>query len=75
MAFGALLWAFLDSSRQILDLTGVSKEIVTVMQGVAVLAVVVAYEVVRRYRVVQQQREVGKHLGSEHAPVEAAVQS
>jgi len=75
VAFGALLWAFLDSSRQILDLTGVSKEIVTVMQGVAVLAVVVAYEVVRRYRVVQQQREVGKHLGSEHAPVEAAVQS
>jgi ABC-type uncharacterized transport system permease subunit len=62
VAFGALLWAFLDSSRQILDLTGVSKEIVTVMQGVAVLAVVVAYELVRRYRMVQQQRVVGQRL-------------
>jgi hypothetical protein len=32
------------------------------MQGVAVLAVVVAYELVRRYRMVQQQRVVGQRL-------------
>ena len=67
VAFGALLWAFLDSSRQILDITGVSKEIVTVMQGIAVLAVVVAYELVRRYRLVQQQRDVGTSLAATEA--------
>jgi len=74
VAFASLLWAFLDSSRQILDLTGVSKEIVTVMQGVAVLAVVVAYELVRRYRVVQQQRDVGNRLSVEvSGPTEAVA--
>ncbi len=68
MLFGALLWAFLDSSRQILDLTGVSKEIVTIMQAVAVLSVVIAYELVRRYSIVAQQRQVGTKL----AELEAA---
>ncbi len=34
IAFGALLWAFLDSSSIILDLNGISKEIVLIMQGV-----------------------------------------
>ena len=33
IVFGALLWAFLDVSRQILDLEGVSKEIVTIMRA------------------------------------------
>jgi simple sugar transport system permease protein len=65
IAFGALLWAFLDTSRQILDLGGVSKEIVTIMQGVIVLAVVIAYELVRRYGLAQQQREVGRRLAAE----------
>ena len=65
IVFGALLWAFLDVSRQILDLEGVSKEIVTIMQGIAVLSVVIAYEVVRRYGIRQQQREVGRQLGTD----------
>jgi general nucleoside transport system permease protein len=64
MAFGALLWAFLDTSRLILDFNGISKDIVTIMQGIAVLSVVIAYELVRRYRLVQQQREVGRQLGT-----------
>ena len=63
--FGSLLWAFLDVSRQILDLSGVSKEIVTIMQGIAVLSVVIAYELVRRYRITAQQREVGRQLAAE----------
>ncbi len=67
IAFGALLWAFLDTSRQILDLGGVSKEIVTIMQGVIVLAVVIAYELVRRYGLAQQQREVGRRLAAEES--------
>jgi len=71
--FGSLLWAFLDVSRQILDLGGVSKEIVTIMQGIAVLSVVIAYELVRRYRITAQQRDVGRQLAAEAQLAEAAA--
>ena len=63
IAFGALLWSFLDQSSQILDLEGVPKEIVTIVQGATVLSVVIAYELVRRYGLVQEQRKVGRALG------------
>jgi simple sugar transport system permease protein len=72
IVFGSLLWAFLDVSRQILDLEGVSKDVVTIMQGVAVLAVVVAYEVVRRYGIAAQQRDVGRQLASDTAELAGA---
>jgi simple sugar transport system permease protein len=62
VAIGALLFGFLDTSSQILDLEGVAKEIVLITQAVIVLSVVVAYELVRRYRVLAQQREVGRRL-------------
>jgi simple sugar transport system permease protein len=62
VAIGALLFGFLDTSSQILDLEGVAKEIVLITQAVIVLSVVVAYELVRRYRVLAQQREVGRQL-------------
>ncbi len=62
IAFGALLFGFLDQSSQILDLNNIPKEIVLIMQGTIVLSVVVAYEVVRRVRLRQQQREVGAEL-------------
>lgn len=62
VAIGALLFGFLDTSSQILDLEGVPKEIVMITQGVIVLSVVIAYELVRRYRIVAQQREVGRQL-------------
>ena len=51
MALGALLFSFLDSSSIILDINGISKEIVLIMQGTIVLSVVVVYELVRRYGV------------------------
>jgi simple sugar transport system permease protein len=60
VAIGALLFGFLDNSSQILDLQGVAKEIVLITQGVIVLSVVVAYELVRRYRLSAQQRAVGR---------------
>ena len=60
IAFGALLWGFLDNSAQILDLEGIPKEIVTIMQGTIVLSVVIAYELVRRYRLREQQRLTGQ---------------
>ena len=62
IAIGALLWSFLEQSAQILDLEGVPKEIVTIMQGVTVLSVVIAYELVRRFSLAQQQRRVGAEL-------------
>ena len=56
IAFAAVLWAFLDQSAQILDLNSIPKEIVQITQGVVVLSVVIAYEVVRRFALVRQQR-------------------
>jgi general nucleoside transport system permease protein len=73
IALGALLWAFLDQSAQILDLEGVSREIITIMQGTIVLSVVVAYELVRRYRLRQQQRIVGRAVEPEPERTGAAA--
>ncbi|MGX7827642.1 ABC transporter permease [Actinokineospora sp. 24-640] len=71
MAFAALLWGFLDNSSTSLDVSGVPREIVLIMQGVVVLSVVVAYELVRRYRVRAEQRDVGKALGTTKVGVSA----
>jgi len=43
-------------------------EIVQITQGVIVLSVVVAYELVRRYRVSAVQRDVGRRLAATEAP-------
>jgi len=70
MAFSALLFSFLDSSSIILDINDISKEIVLIMQGTIVLSVVVAYELVRRYSVVAEQKRVSRQLAEEHAGAE-----
>ncbi len=67
IAFGALLWGFLDASSVSLDLEGISKEIVVIMQGTIVLSVVVAYELVRRYGLAQEQRRVSRELSDRTA--------
>lgn len=64
IAFAALLWAFLDRSAPNLDFNGYEKEIATIMQGLIVLSVVVAYEVVRRYGLRRQQQRVGEELAA-----------
>ena len=56
-----------------LDVAGVPKEIVAIMQGVIVFSVVIAYELVRRYRVRSEQREVGRALGTTKIPEAAAI--
>jgi simple sugar transport system permease protein len=48
IAVGALLFAFLDQASLALSFEDIPKEIVAIMQGVIVLSVVVAYEIVRR---------------------------
>lgn len=68
IAFAALLWAFLDQSAQILDLNDIPKEIVQITQGVVVLSVVIAYELVRRAVLAQQQRRVGRSLAAAAPP-------
>jgi simple sugar transport system permease protein len=64
VAVGALLWAFLERSSYGLEFEGYDKEIVGVIQGVIVLAVVIAYELVRRYGITRQQRQVGAELAA-----------
>ncbi|PWI43796.1 ABC transporter permease [Streptomyces sp. ICBB 8177] len=64
IGIGALLWAFLDRTSNWLEFNGYDKEIVGVIQGVIVLCVVIAYEVVRRYGLGRQQRKVGEELAA-----------
>jgi len=64
IAFGALLWAFLDKSALALDNIGVPREIATIMQGSIVMSVVIAYEIVRRVELTREQRRVGRELGT-----------
>jgi ABC-type uncharacterized transport system permease subunit len=63
IAFGALLWSYLEQQGNGLQITaGVSPEIVLVIQGVIVLAVVIAYEVVRRAGLRMERRNVARQL-------------
>ena len=58
IAVAALLFAFLDASSSILQITGsASREIVIIMQGVILLAAVIAYEFVRRIREREEIRQ------------------
>ncbi|CAN5641218.1 ABC transporter permease [soil metagenome] len=63
IAFGSLLFAFLVEQSSLLEINaGVSNDIVSITQGVLVLSVVVAYEIVRRYTKAQEQRAVAEQL-------------
>ena len=62
IAFAALLWGFLEQSALILNLNGIPQEIYILMQGSIVLAVVVAYEIVRRARVRRAERDVAREV-------------
>jgi simple sugar transport system permease protein len=70
IAFGALLWAFLEKAKGALDNVGVPREIATIMQGAIVLSVVVAYEIVKRMELAAEQRRVGQATGTAVAPAE-----
>jgi len=64
IVFAALLWSALESSSNALQGVGVPNQIVTIMEGTILLSVVIAYEVVRRYGVALEQREVARALGT-----------
>jgi simple sugar transport system permease protein len=48
IAFGAVLWAFMDAVQTPLSNAELPKQITAILQGITVLSVVIAYEVVRR---------------------------
>ena len=66
IAIGALLFAFLDTASGVLQVTGsASREIVFIMQGIILLAAVIAYEVVQRYRIREEARMASSLLAGE----------
>jgi simple sugar transport system permease protein len=72
IALGALLFAFLDEQSNPLQiLLDVSPDIVKITQGVIVLTVVIAYEVVRRYGASREQQQVASALESQNKEVSA----
>ncbi len=72
--FGAVLFAFLNEQSNRLTLeTDISQNVVQITQGVIVLAVVVAYEVVRRRQVAAEQRRVRTQLDAAKPPTDQAV--
>jgi len=72
IAFGALLFAYLNEQANPLQLkAGVSDDIVNIIQGVIVLSVVIAYEVVRRYNNAAEQRKVAQQLAESRAAAPA----
>lgn len=65
MAIGALLFGFLDASSGVLQISGsASREIVVIIQGVIILAAVVAYEVVRRARARDEARAAASAMAA-----------
>ncbi len=63
IAVGALIFAFLNQQASPLGIqAGISTEIIAVTQGVVVLSVVIAYEVVRRATARAEQAEVSRQL-------------
>jgi ABC-type uncharacterized transport system permease subunit len=64
--FGAVLFAWLSEQSNRLSLVAdISPSIVQITQGVVVLAVVIAYEIVRRWMAAHEQRELKAALGVE----------
>jgi simple sugar transport system permease protein len=69
IVFAALLWAYLDAQGNGLQINaGVSDRLVLVIQGVIVLSVVIAYEIVRRAGVRMEQRRVAAQLAAASTP-------
>jgi len=70
IALAALLWGYLERTTNHLEVIGYDKEILGVLQGVIVLCVVIAYELVRRYGLKRQQQQVGAELAAQAAKTE-----
>ena len=66
MAIAAVLWGYLNQLSNGLQIgAGVSDRLVLVIQGIIVLSVVVAYELVRRAEQTIEQRRVARELAAQ----------
>ncbi|MDZ8200905.1 ABC transporter permease [Microbacterium sp. SSW1-59] len=68
VALAALLWAFLERCSVPLDLIGIPKEVVQVVQAIVVLAVVTSYELVHRYSASRERRRAARFAAREEVP-------
>ncbi|MFE9405524.1 ABC transporter permease [Streptomyces sp. NPDC006530] len=73
VALAALLWGYLERTTGHFEVIGYDKEILGVIQGVIVLCVVIAYELVRRYGLKRQQQRVGAELAAQAAKTDTEV--
>jgi ABC-type uncharacterized transport system permease subunit len=65
IAFAALLWSFLDTQANALQIrAGVAPELVYIIQGIILFAVVIAYEGTRRLDVRLEQQRVARELAA-----------
>jgi general nucleoside transport system permease protein len=71
IVFTSLLWAFLDTSANILQISNIPTSVVAITEGIVVLSAVVAYELVRRFGLKRQQRRVGEEIAA--PPTDAAA--
>ncbi len=66
IAFAALLWSFLDTQANALQIrAGVASELVYIIQGIILFAVVIAYEGVRRLDLRLEQQKVARELAAQ----------
>jgi simple sugar transport system permease protein len=60
MGISALLFGFLEVSSRSLELIDIAPETYVIMQGSILLSSVIAYEVIRRYKITLQSKELAK---------------
>ena len=72
IAFAALLWAFMDAVQTPLSNAGLPKQITAIMQGIIVLSVVIAYEVVRRIDARRQAADLRRDQPPPDLPADPA---
>ncbi len=78
IAFASVLWAFLDIQSNALQIgVGVAQEIVFIIQGVILFAVVIAYELIRRTDIRLEQQRVARALAAQRkaAPATEGAQA
>lgn len=74
IAFAALLFAFLNEQSNRLTIeAGISVEVIQITQGIIVLAVVIAYELVRRYRLRTEEKRVAEAPRPDATPEEVSA--
>ena len=74
IALAAILWAFMDAVQAPLSNAELPKQITSIMQGITVLSVVIAYEVVRRIGARREANQLRKDGRAEPPAVEPGAE-